>query len=68
MEYGDRILMMNQGHVVLDRAGEEKKSTTVDDVLGLFNRAAAAKAEDAAAALRAEKRHVYLLPLGNTGM
>ncbi|MDY3810561.1 4-(cytidine 5'-diphospho)-2-C-methyl-D-erythritol kinase [Desulfovibrio porci] len=37
-------------------------------VLGLFNRAAAAKAEDAAAALRAEKRHVYLLPLGNTGM
>ena len=38
VEYGDRILMMNQGHVVLDRAGEEKKSTTVDDVLGLFNR------------------------------
>ena len=37
-------------------------------VLGLFNRAAAAKAEDAAAALHAEKRHVYLLPLGNTGM
>ena len=37
-------------------------------VLGLFSRAAAAKAEDAAAALRAEKRHVYLLPLGNTGM
>ena len=38
VEYGDRILMMNQGHVVLDRAGEEKKATTVDDVLGLFNR------------------------------
>ena len=37
-------------------------------VLGLFSRAAAAKAEDAAAPLRAEKRHVYLLPLGNTGM
>lgn len=36
-------------------------------VLGLFSRAAA-KAEDAAAALRAKKRHVYLLPLGNTGM
>ena len=38
VEYGDRILMMNQGHVVLDRAGAEKKATTVDDVLGLFNR------------------------------
>ena len=38
VEYGDRILMMNQGHVVLDRAGVEKKATTVDDVLGLFNR------------------------------
>ena len=38
VEYGDRILMMNQGQVVLDRAGEEKKATSVDDVLGLFNR------------------------------
>ncbi|MDY3282076.1 ABC transporter ATP-binding protein [Dysosmobacter sp.] len=38
VEYGDRILMMNQGHVVLDRAGAEKQATTVDDVLGLFNR------------------------------
>ena len=38
VEYGDRILMMNRGQVVLDRAGEAKKATTVDDVLGLFNR------------------------------
>ena len=37
VEYGDRILMMNQGHVVLDRAGEEKKHTSIDDVLGMFN-------------------------------
>ena len=37
-------------------------------ILGLFSRAAAAKAADAARALRAEKRRVYLLPLGNTGM
>ena len=36
--YGDRILMMNQGHVVLDRAGEEKKRTSIDDVLGMFNK------------------------------
>ena len=38
VEYGDRILMMNQGHVVLDRSGEEKKNTSIDDVLGMFNR------------------------------
>ena len=38
VEYGDRILMMNQGHVVLDRAGAEKKATGIDDVLGMFNR------------------------------
>lgn len=38
VEYGDRILMMNQGHVVLDRAGEEKKRTSIDDVLGMFNK------------------------------
>ena len=37
VEYGDRILMMNQGHVVLDRAGEEKKHTSIDDVLVMFN-------------------------------
>ena len=38
VEYGDRILMMDRGHVVLDRAGEEKKSTSIDDILSIFNR------------------------------
>lgn len=37
VEYGDRILMMSQGHVVMDRAGEEKKNTSMEDVLGMFN-------------------------------
>ena len=37
VEYGDRVLMMNQGHVVLDRAGEEKKNTSIDSILGMFN-------------------------------
>ncbi len=37
VEYGDRLLMMNQGHVVLDRAGGEKKNTSIDDILGMFN-------------------------------
>ena len=37
VEYGDRILMMSRGHVVLDRAGEEKRSTSMDDILAMFN-------------------------------
>ena len=36
-EYGDRILMMNQGRVVLDRAGVEKAATSIDDILTMFS-------------------------------
>ena len=36
--YGDRILMMNQGRVVLDRAGAEKQATSMEDILEQFNR------------------------------
>ncbi len=36
VEYGDRVLMMHQGKVVLDRAGEEKRNTTIDDIYGAF--------------------------------
>ena len=36
VEYGSRLLMMDKGHIVLDKSGEEKKKLTVDDVLGLF--------------------------------
>ena len=35
--YGDRLLMMHQGNIVLDKHGEEKSSTTVDDLLDIFN-------------------------------
>ena len=35
--YGDRLLMMHQGGVVLDKFGEEKKSTKVEDLLDIFN-------------------------------
>ena len=31
VEYGDRILMMSRGHVVLDRAGAEKRATSMDE-------------------------------------
>lgn len=37
-EYGDRILMMRQGQVVLDRAGADKTATSMDDLLALFNK------------------------------
>ena len=37
VEYGDRLVMMHQGHIVLDRSGSEKESTRVEDVLTLFN-------------------------------
>jgi putative ABC transport system ATP-binding protein len=38
VEYGDRILMMSRGRVVLDKAGAEKKSTSIDELLGMFNK------------------------------
>jgi len=38
VEYGDRLLMMDRGHVVLDRVGTEKQNTSVDDLLTLFNK------------------------------
>ncbi|MBQ9308358.1 MAG: ATP-binding cassette domain-containing protein [Clostridia bacterium] len=37
VEYGDRVLMMHQGNIVLDKGGEEKKNLKVEDLLGLFN-------------------------------
>ena len=37
LEYGDRILMMHQGGIVLDRSGEEKRNLSIDDVLKIFN-------------------------------
>ena len=37
VEYGDRMIMMHQGHIVLDRTGAEKAATRVEDVLELFN-------------------------------
>ncbi|HPD89582.1 MAG TPA: ATP-binding cassette domain-containing protein [Oscillospiraceae bacterium] len=36
-EYGDRLLMMDRGKVVLDQAGEEKANTTTQELLSLFN-------------------------------
>ena len=37
VEFGDRMIMMHQGHIVLDRSGAEKAATRVEDVLEQFN-------------------------------
>ena len=37
VQYGTRLLMMHQGGVVLDKAGEEKANTRVEDLLEIFN-------------------------------
>lgn len=37
VEYGNRLLMMHQGKVILDKKEDEKKQVTVENILGLFN-------------------------------
>lgn len=37
IEYGDRLLMMHQGGIVLDKKREEKEKVSVDEILKLFN-------------------------------
>ena len=37
VEYGDRLLMMHQGHAVVDKKGPEKAAMKVDDILDQFN-------------------------------
>ena len=37
VEYGNRLIMMHKGNIVIDKAGEEKEKTKVDDILNIFN-------------------------------
>ena len=39
LELGNRTIMMNHGHIVMDAAGEERKSLTVADMLRKFKEA-----------------------------
>ena len=39
IEYGDRLLMMYNGHIVVDVSGAEKKNLTVEQLLNLFSQA-----------------------------
>lgn len=37
VEYGTRLIMMHQGEIVIDKAGEEKKAIVIDAILEKFN-------------------------------
>lgn len=37
IEYGDRLVMMHEGHVVLDKTGEDKKNMKTDEIMRIFN-------------------------------
>ena len=36
LEYGDRLLMLDRGKIVVDRAGEEKTQMTTEEILQVF--------------------------------
>ena len=35
--HGNRLIMMNNGHVLFDIKGEEKKNLTIEELLEKFN-------------------------------
>ena len=37
VEYGDRLVMMHEGNVVLDKVGKEKEKVKVEDIMHIFN-------------------------------
>lgn len=37
VEYGSRLIMMDKGHIVMDKAGKEKQELKIDDILNQFN-------------------------------
>lgn len=38
VEYGDRLVMMHEGNIILDKSGEEKKNLNTEDIMGIFNK------------------------------
>ena len=37
VDYGNRLLMMHQGTIVIDKADEEKDAVQIDEILKKFN-------------------------------
>ena len=46
IHYGNRLIMMHEGRVVVDVSGEEKKNLTIEELLGLFERASGSEFAD----------------------
>ena len=46
IEYGDRLIMMYEGRIVVDVSGEEKKHLTVENLLSLFSKASGSDEAD----------------------
>lgn len=46
INYGNRLIMMYDGHVVVDVSGEEKKKLTVEQLLALFSKASGSDEAD----------------------
>ena len=44
--YGNRLVMMYEGHIVVDVSGEEKKKLTVEQLLNLFSQASGSDEAD----------------------
>ena len=44
--YGNRLIMMHEGRVVVDVSGEEKKKLTIEQLLGLFEAASGSQFSD----------------------
>lgn len=38
LEYSSRFIMMHEGEIVVEKSGDEKKQTSSDDILAMFNR------------------------------
>ncbi len=38
VEYGDRLVMMHEGNIILDKSGEEKRNLNTEDITGIFNK------------------------------
>lgn len=46
IKHGNRLIMMNDGKIILDISGEEKKALTVKELLGKFEQVAGEKLEN----------------------
>lgn len=38
VEYGDRLVMLHEGNIIMDKSGEEKKQISTEDIMVVFNR------------------------------